>query len=131
MTGQNIAEFLKQERFAVFGVCNRTDHPGYKILKRLKRRGYKTYPVNPRFARVGSMRCYGTLDELPTVPQVVVVTDVPPESVLEIMRSSVTHGVRRFWIEPASESDEVLTYVSENGLAAVHSASLCEELSKR
>ena len=127
---KNIIEFLKLKHFAVFGASDKAESPGHKIVQRLSKKGYKVYPVNPRIAKVDSMRCYGTLDEIPAVPQVIVVS-VPPEPALEVLKAGVSHGVRRFWIQPGSESDDVLTYVGENGLLVVHSEDICQELGKK
>jgi len=124
------AEILGMGHFAVFGASDREDDVGCRIVNRLKKAGYKAYPINPRIAEIGSMRCYGTLDELPVVPQVIVVA-LPPEPALEVIKSGVAHGVRRFWIQPEAGSDDVLTYVSENGLSVVHSQCLHDELGKR
>ena len=63
------------------------------------------------------------------MPQVIVIA-LSPESTLEVLKSAVMHGVRRFWIQPGSESDDVLTYISEHGLPAVVSECLCQRLSK-
>jgi len=122
-------EFLKMKHFAVFGVSDRRSHPGFKMVRRMVKRGYRVYPINPRIAKLQSMRCYGTLDELPVVPEVVVCA-LPPAATLEVIRSGVAHGVRRFWIQPGSESESVLSYLDENGLTAVHSECIYRELGK-
>lgn len=127
---KNILEFLKLKHFAVFGASDKRDSNGYKIVHRLAKKGYKVYPINPRIAKIDGMRCYGTLDEIPSVPQVIVVS-VSPEPALEVLRAGMAHGIRRFWIQPDSESDEVLTFVSENGLIVVHSEDLLQELGKK
>ena len=127
---KNVEEFLKMKHWAVFGASDKVEHPGYKVVRRLAKKGYRVYPVNPRIAKIGSMRCYGNLDELPGPPQLIVIA-VRPEAALEVLKAGVAHGVRRFWIQPGSESDEVLTYVSENGLAAVHSECILDELARR
>ena len=122
-----IDEFLKMKTFAVFGASDQRDCIGYKIVHQLAKKGYDVFPINPRIAKIGSMRCYGTLDELPSVPQVVVI-NLPPGPALEVMKSSLLHGIRRFWLQPGSESDSVLTFPSENGLVTVHSRCLYQQL---
>lgn len=126
---KNINEFLKLKHFAIFGASDKHESMSYKLVRRLAKKGYRVYPVNPRIAKIDTMRCFGTLDEIPTLPQVIVVM-TPPEPSLEVLKSGVGHGVRRFWIQPGSESDDVLTYASENGLVVVHSECLFHELGK-
>ena len=118
------------KQFALFGVSEDREQIGFKILKRLARAGCQAYPINPRIASIASMRCYGTLDELDVVPQVIVIA-LAPEPTLEVMKAGAAHGVRRFWIQPGSESDDVQTYVSENGLSAVLCECLYHWLGKR
>ncbi|MBN1865744.1 CoA-binding protein [Candidatus Sumerlaeota bacterium] len=120
---ETIDEFLKLKSFAVFGASDSHDCSGYRIVQQLAKKGYTVYPINPRIAKIGSMKCYGTLDELPVVPQIVVI-NLPPGPALEVMKSGLVHGVRRFWLQPGSESDSVLTFPSENGLQTVHSRCL-------
>lgn len=129
MIEKNITDFLKMKNFAVFGASNNQEHPGYKLVQRMAKRGFKVYPINPRIAKIGSMRCYGNLDELPSVPQVIV-TALPPEPTLEVLKTGMAHGVRRYWIQPGSESDSVLNFLSENGLTAVYSECLYNELGR-
>lgn len=124
---ESMQDFLEQTHIAVFGASDKKTHAGYKIVHRLKKRGYKVYPVNPRIARVGTMRCYGTLDEIPGQPQGILV-NLGPEAALEIVRSGLAHGVRRYWIEPDSVSDELLTLLSENGLESSTELSILEAL---
>ena len=118
MYEKTIAEFLAMKQFAIFGASEQREFDGYKIIKKLAKKGYKPYPVNPRMASIGKMRCFGNLGELPIVPQVIVIA-LPPEAALEVLKAGVSHGVRRFWIQPGSESDDVQTYISEHGLSAV------------
>ncbi len=125
-----ISEFLGLEHFAIFGACEDRGKIGYKILKRLARAGYQVYPINPRVAAIGPMRCYGNLDDTPEIPQVIVVA-LPPEYVMPVLQSAADHGVRRVWIQPGSESNDALTYASENGFSTVVDKCLYERLGKR
>lgn len=129
MSEEIIADFLQMKQFAVFGASEEHGQDGYRLVQSLANSGYQTYPVNPRIAKIGKMRCYGNLDELPAVPQVIAIA-LPPEAALEVLKSGVMHGVRRFWIQPGSESDAVLTFLSEHGLHAVVGECLCQRLGK-
>ena len=131
MTDETAAiEFLALEHFAVFGACEERGNLGYKIVKRLDRAGYQVYPINPRIAKIGVRRCYGNLDDTPETPQVVVLS-IPPEYVVPILKSASDHGIRRFWIQPGSESTDALAYISANGFSVVAEQCLYERLGKR
>lgn len=129
MNDTRIAEFLDQKQFAVFGATEEPDMIGYKIVKRLEEEGYEVYPINPRIAAIDSKRCFGNLDEMDVVPQVVAIA-LAPEATLEILKCGFAHGVRRFWIQPGSESDSARWFVDEHGLSAVFHECLYERLGK-
>ena len=122
-------EFLEHTHIAVFGVSDKKNHIGYKILQKLSKAGYKVFPINPRIAKIGTQRCYGTLDEIPATPQGIVVT-LAPEAAIEVVKVSLAHGIRRFWIEPMSVSDELLVFLGDRGINAVHSLEIIEALKK-
>ncbi len=122
-------EFLENSQIAVFGASDKKTHIGYKIVQKLNKAGYKVFPINPRIVKIGTQRCYGTLDELPSSPQGVVVT-LAPEAALEVVRVSLAHGIRRFWIEPMSVSDELMVFLGDRGISAVHSLEIIEALKK-
>jgi acyl-CoA synthetase (NDP forming) len=65
---------LRPKSVAVVGASKRADSIGEWALKNLATGGYKgrVYPVNPRHTEIQGHRCYGSLSELPEVPDLVV-----------------------------------------------------------
>lgn len=129
MSDANIENFLQMKAVAVFGASSDKDSEGFKLVKKLARAKFSVYPINPRIAKVGTMRCFGTLDDLAGTPQMLVISLIP-EATLEVLKVGSSHGVRHFWIQPGAESDEVLTYISEHGLHAMTYENLLDHLGK-
>src|SRR6185436_56460 len=52
---------------AIVGVSERADAIGTRVLKNLRLMGYTgtIYPVNPRYANVGGLKCWPSLSALP------------------------------------------------------------------
>ena len=56
-----IKEFLEQKKYTIIGSFKNDSKYAYKILKELKRRGKKVYPVNPRISEVEGLKCYKSI----------------------------------------------------------------------
>ncbi|MFP4379169.1 MAG: CoA-binding protein [Candidatus Sumerlaeia bacterium] len=124
---KTIAETLEMKHFAIFGASNRKNSNGYKIFKKLHENGYKVYPISPRLVDIDGVRCFGTIEEIPFVPQVVCIA-TPAEICYDIVKGAYDHGVRRFWIEPESCSEESLAFIARHELPAVCTENLCDVL---
>lgn len=63
----NLRKLLSPSSIAVVGASERGDAVGTRVLANLQRIGYPgpVYPVNPRYERLGDLRCYPSLASLP------------------------------------------------------------------
>jgi len=59
----NVDDFLAQKTMAVVGVSRGGKKFGNAILKDLKQKGYRVFPVNPHAASIDGERCYPDLME--------------------------------------------------------------------
>lgn len=114
-----IKEFMAQKRFAVVGATDNPEKYGNQIVKNLKNRGYKVYPVNPRLKRVEGLTCY---PELAVIPVKVDIVDfvVPPEETKDILKQCQELGLKNIWLQPGSESEAAIAFCNENKLRVVH-----------
>ncbi len=122
-----IEEFMKQKRFAVVGASDNPEKYGNRIVKNLKARGYKVFPVNPRLKEVEGLACYAALSEIPCVVDVVDFV-VPPAVTGEVLKQCRELGLKRIWLQPGSESDEAIGYCRENNMYVVYN--VCVMMSK-
>ena len=54
-----IKEFLdKKNIFAVIGVSKNPEKYGHQIYQKLKKEGYKVYPINPNVSEILGNKCY-------------------------------------------------------------------------
>lgn len=122
-------DFLDVRSLAIFGAKDKADNEGFQILEKLKNNGYRVYPVNPRYAEIAGMRSYANLDELPMAPDVVVLA-LPPEMAMEVVKVAESQGIRKFWVQPAAKSEELLAFLTSHGLFSMSSENILDALEK-
>jgi predicted CoA-binding protein len=112
---KDIADLLgeKNVTVAIVGANNHPSKYGYVIYRDLKRKGFKLFPVNPHTAEVDGDRSYATLAEIPERPAIVNFV-TPPKATLEILKQCVSLDLKNVWLQPGSESPEVMEFVQEN-----------------
>jgi predicted CoA-binding protein len=116
-----IKEFMAQKKFAVVGATDNTKKYGYKIFTNLKSRGYEVYPVNPRLTELEGTKCYPSLADIPVKVDVVDFV-VPPPLTETIVKECKELGLTRIWLQPGSESEQIITFCRENGMKVVYGA---------
>jgi predicted CoA-binding protein len=113
-----VEEFLAQSTLAVVGASRDEKKFGNKVYKDLIRKGYKTYPVNPKAEEIEGQPCYPDLAALPEAVDGVVFV-VPPAQTEKVVREAAELGISRVWMQQGSESEEAIRWCAENGISVV------------
>lgn len=108
-------EMLKKKVWAVVGANTKPDKFGYKIYKKLKKHGYKVYPVNPGYDTVDGDKCYPSLKDLPEKPDVIDMV-VNPQIGKGIIEEAAQLGVKYIWLQPGTHNQEIVELLEEKGL---------------
>jgi len=112
--------FLNENNvFAVVGVSRNPSKFGYIIYQDLKRKGYKVFPINPNAKMINGDKAYASLSELPIQPDVVDMV-VPPNVALDVVKECYKLGIQKVWLQPGSESDELIDYCYEHDLEVIY-----------
>jgi predicted CoA-binding protein len=114
----DVDDFLAQKTIAVVGVSRGGKKFGNAVLKDLKGKGYRVFPINPHAESIDGERCYANLSALPQRPDGVV-TVVPPVSTLEVVKQAKTAGIQRVWMQQGSESEAAIHFCRDNGITAI------------
>lgn len=117
-TAEVVADFLGVPLIAVVGVSENRAKYGWIVYDNLRRRGYNVVPVNPKLSEVGGQACYGSVSDLPAEVGLVV-TVVPPAVTAQAVSEALQRGVRRFWMQPGSESVEAIAEAEASGARVV------------
>jgi predicted CoA-binding protein len=75
--------------------------------------------VNPYLAEILGDRCYPSLSDLPSKPDVVD-TVVPPAVTEKIVRECAALGIDKVWMQPGSESEQAIAFCKRNGIKFVY-----------
>ncbi|MBU0693585.1 MAG: CoA-binding protein [Candidatus Omnitrophica bacterium] len=123
-----VKDFLRQKNFAVVGSFRNESKYAFRILRILKEKGYKVYPVNPRLDEVDGLKCYKSVSDIPfSIDAVDVVT--PQEVTERIVKECKEKGINRIWLQPGAESEKAIEFCKQNGIDVIHS--LCVMMKSR
>lgn len=109
--------------FAVVGVSQDPAKYGYEVFESLLVKGYKVFPVNPKYQAVDGHRCYPSLEELPEKPQVAVAV-VPPAVTEKVVETCARLGIGIVWMPPGAWSEKAVETCEANGIQEVHDVCL-------
>lgn len=91
---KNIRKMLDPKSVAVVGASSDTKKPGGRVIKYLNDKNFKgnIYPINPKVDTVDGTKAFPRLEDLPEVPDLVVIS-VPAAQVVAAVRSCNEMGV--------------------------------------
>ncbi len=87
-----LTRLLHPQSIAVVGASTRAGSFGKQVLANMAHYTGRAYPVNARYQTINDQVCYGTIAELPEVPDCAVIT-APREAVEEIVLDCAKAGV--------------------------------------
>src|ERR1017187_3283220 len=96
---------------------------GNKAVRAFLRQGYTVYPVNPKAARIEGLPAFKSIAEVPVRPNLVSVY-LPPPVLLKILPDIAAKGCDELWLNPGTESDEVLALAEELKLNVIQACSI-------
>ena len=114
-----VKDFLSQKGFAVIGSFRNESKYAFRILRKLKEKGYKVYPVNPHLDMVDGLKCYKSISDIPFAVDVVNIV-TPPTVTERIVRECKDKGVYRVWLQPGAESKEAIEFCRQNKVSVIY-----------
>ena len=112
---------MKDSVIVVLGVSADAAKFGFKIFKSLSEAGYKVYGVNPKGGEVLGKKVYAALADLPEKPETALLV-VPPAVTLALVNPCAETGVKTFWMQPGSDSDEAAQAAKAAGMQVIRGA---------
>ena len=114
-TGDAVGRMLAARRVAVVGLSDDATRASHGVASYLRSVGKEVVPVNPNYATVMGLKCYGSLEE---VPGPIDVVDVfrRPEHCADVVRSAVAVGARGVWLQTGIVSPEAERIAREAGI---------------
>ncbi|HTD68623.1 MAG TPA: CoA-binding protein [Candidatus Limnocylindria bacterium] len=108
---------------AVIGASSNREKWGNKAVRAFAQQGYKVYPVNPNEPEVEGFKTYPTIEDVPERPGIITVY-IPPQRLVKILPDIAARGCDELFLNPGTESDEVLAECERLGLNAIQACSI-------
>ena len=114
-----VKDFLRKKSFAVIGSFRNETKYAFKILKNLRERNYKVYPVNPSLSEVDGLKCYKSVIHIPFLVDVVNLV-TPPKVTEKIVRECKEKGIYCVWLQPGAESENAIEFCKKNKISLIY-----------
>jgi predicted CoA-binding protein len=108
---------------AIIGASKDRQKFGNKAVRAFLRRGYEVFPVNPHEETIEGLRVYKTIRDVPVRPEMISVY-LRPEILLSVLPEIAARGCDELWLNPGTESDEVLGAAEKLGLNVIQACSI-------
>ncbi|SRR6266536_3925852 len=108
---------------AIIGASNDRAKFGNKAVRAFRRQGYTVFPVNPHESRIEGLPVYPNILDLPVRPHSVSAY-VRPSVLLKMLPDIAAKGCDELWLNPGTESDEILAEAARLGLNIVQACSI-------
>lgn len=110
---------------AIIGASNDRSKYGNKAVRAYVRQGYEVYPVNPNEEKIEGLVAYKTIADVPVRPERISLY-VPPPVVLKLLPAIAAKGCDELWLNPGTESPEVVGEAERLGLTVVQACSIVD-----
>jgi len=110
---------------AVIGASSAQQKFGNKAVRAYLRQGWTVYPVNPSEKTIEGLAVYATLADVPG-PVDRVSMYVPPSVGITLLDAIKAKGAPELFLNPGSESDELLERAAALGLDPIQACSIVD-----
>jgi uncharacterized protein len=110
---------------AIIGASNDRSKFGNKAVRAYSQRGYEVYPINPHETVIEGLPVLKSIRDLPLRPRRISVY-VPPPVVLKLLPDIAAIGCDELWLNPGTESNEVLSEANRLGLNIVQACGIVD-----
>lgn len=108
---------------AIIGASTQREKWGNKAVRAFARQGYTVFPVNPGESEVEGLKCFASIRDVPVRPDQISVYLAPPR-LLKVLPDIAARGCHELFLNPGTESAEVLAECARLGLNAIQACSI-------
>jgi uncharacterized protein len=108
---------------AIIGASADRNKFGNKAVRAFQQKGWTVYPVNPRESQIEGLPVFKSVLEVPARPKLISVY-LPPPVLLKALPDIAARGCDELWLNPGTESDEVLAAAKNLGLNVIPACSI-------
>lgn len=112
---------------AILGASSDRSKFGNKAVRAFLAKGYTVYPVNPKGGEIEGVPVRHSLADIaPDVKLDRISVYLPPPVGLKMLPQIVARGCSEFWLNPGSESDELVAAAEKAGLNVIQACSIVD-----
>ena len=108
---------------AIIGASSNRAKYGNKAVRAFLQQGYKVYPVNPYEEMIEGLPAFKKIGDVPVRLNMISVY-VPPHVLAGLLPEIAAKGCDELWLNPGTESDEILAEAERLGLNVVQACSI-------
>jgi len=117
------AKRFKMKTIAIIGASADRSKFGNIAVRAFVRQGWRVYPVNPKEAQIENLPAFKNISEVPERPNLISVY-LPPPVLLKTLPDIAVRGCDELWLNPGTESPEVLATAEKLGLNVIQACSI-------
>jgi len=110
---------------AIIGASNDRSKYGNKSVRAHVNQGYMVYPVNPKESEIEGLPAFKSITDIPVRPDRVSVYLAPPV-LIKVLPDIAAKGCDELWLNPGTESEEVLAEAERLGLNVIQACSIVD-----
>lgn len=115
---------LTKPTIAILGASADRSKFGNKAVRAYAQQGYDVFPVNPRGGTIEGRTAYTSLADIPVARFDRISVYLPPRLGLELLPQIAAKGCDELWLNPGSESAELVERAVELGLNPILACSI-------
>lgn len=108
---------------AIIGASTDRAKFGNKAVRAFLQQGYTVYPVNPKESQIEGLRAFKSISEVPERPNLISVY-LPSAVLVKVLPEIAAKGCDELWLNPGTESKEVLALAEQLNLNVVQACSI-------
>lgn len=116
---------MSNATIAILGASTNRAKYGNIAVRAYHDQGWTVYPVNPRADRIEGLKAYPSLADVPGDVQRVSVY-LPPKLLLGLVEEIAAKNPAEVWLNPGSESEEVIAKARDLGLNVIQACSIVD-----
>jgi uncharacterized protein len=115
---------MEQKTIAIVGASADRSKYGNKAVRAFRDAGWMVFPIHPTLKEVEGLQAYPSLDAVPVTELDQVSFYVPAQVGFQVLDQAARKRARELWLNPGSESPELLHRATELGLSVIQACSI-------
>jgi predicted CoA-binding protein len=115
---------VDQKTVGIVGASALRSKYGNKAVRAFRDAGWIVFPIHPTLKEVEGLKAYSSLDALPVTQLDRVSLYLPPQVGIQVLDQVARKRPCELWLNPGSESPELLDRARELGLSVIQACSI-------